>query len=262
MLTKREGNMTQRQYDELISIPEVRRPEGSRVYYADNKDSDWRNGLIALVVFAIASAFVYLASGSIKLAVTLYIFLALFTVLAVMGVINTLWALTLEFLAEWKWANVELEKVRATKDVLLSRSREILERQEQDHTLEMAKLSKDKTIHALQEDVAYLLTQTNKKHEHNYVNNKPLVMQNNVQVWLRAQYDEKGEAQVGSTAKGKMPWNAEWSGQPWKELARDMLTKGDDSPLVTVWNEGTKKPSHYTLRYGTSAEALRSVGFS
>ena len=247
------------EYNRELMIPQAVRPEGNRIYRADNQDSDWRNGLIGLATFALTSGVVYFASGSAALAIGLYLFLAFFTVLSVMGITTTLWATGLEAWNENKWANVEKERILGVKAVLLSRSREIIEKNAQDHELEMTKLTHDKTLLSLQEDVAHLLAESSSAPSHNYVNNKREPMLIDIELWLRELYATPGSINDSGTVAVKLPWNERWTSKPWRDEAQKILTRGDFSPIVPVINEKTGKPSHHYVRYEELNDAIKQV---
>ena len=118
---------------DVIRIPKPERPQRDKVFYADNSDSDWRNALIGLAAFAIGSVVVYFASGSLKFAVTLYLVLTGITVMAVMGILPTLWATALEAVTDLRWADVEKTRVEATRDVILAESQNVRELQQHQH---------------------------------------------------------------------------------------------------------------------------------
>ena len=103
--------MAQKQYDEVISIPDVKRPEKNRGFYIDNSDSRWENGLMVLVVFAMASVCFYFATGSMRGSVILYLVLAGVTMLVITGTLTAVIAIFGDAITEWNWSRVEMAKV-------------------------------------------------------------------------------------------------------------------------------------------------------
>ena len=242
--------------DSVILIPEINRGERvENVVRADNADSDWRNALIGLAVFAAASVCVYYAFESLKVAVVLYIILAAVTILAVTGVWTVVIGVIGETIRDWKWASVEMERIRSTRIVLMEKFKTEQLRDENETKLKMAQIQSSGEVRRLREDVSRLQLGVGAQN-HSWVNAKDETMWTCIGEWVQKLYMEEGWVSSSGSVAVKMPWNGEWADKPWKEEAQKWLCQEIVKPIK---NERTGKPSHHVLRTDDLVEALSRV---
>jgi len=230
-------------------------PESSRVVHADNSDSDWRNGLIALAVFGVASALIGYALGNspqrgILIGVAAYIPLAGFTVLAVTGHLPVLAAL-----------RNERRRIVAQERIALRHYDAVEAAESNNHEQYMATITANNAISGLQQDVASLRNaiEATTRHEipetrRTYIDADETRSEARVACgeWLRRCYTADGfNSDMVHNEDGDLkraPWNGEL--RQYTDAKR-LLTSG---PLLTT-NNGRS----WRLRYPTEAEALNSL---
>ena len=256
-------------YPDIIDVRATRtRPVAPNVSVATNTPTDWKTAVVAGLFVAGTSAVLGVAlwyyssmPGWLVFAVTFS--LLLYSGYRVIIIVNGDHVASLEVRKNEKIAMKNIEsidkEVSANREVILAKIDAQDKHLERQHELEMTKLTHDKTLLSLQEDVAHLLAESSSAPSHNYVNNKREPMLIDIELWLRELYATPGSINDSGTVAVKLPWNERWTSKPWRDEAQKILTRGDFSPIVPVINEKTGKPSHHYVRYEELNDAIKQV---